>query len=198
MRSPKGGDKPTPMPYGTSMFDLRLALPPPQNTEIKDGLRVFTLPAALLNCAASQYAAHPIEMRTALAMVKDASEVLNHLLAGGHSKIAGRLAGAFRNIGRTRIADEIVAAMVAAGYTVPETDPFVDSQHIMLSAREASPHINRLTMTWNSLREDALKYFPTAPGITKDTASYLKHIEDVYINDAYNSLSIEGYRVSVD
>jgi hypothetical protein len=53
---------------------------------------------AELRC--NQYAAHPVEMRAALSMVPD----LNHLLAGGHSKIAGRLAGAFRNIGRTRIA----------------------------------------------------------------------------------------------
>lgn len=198
VRSSKGGNKPTPMPYGTSMFDLRLALPTPQDTEMKDGLRVFTLPAALLNCAASQYAAHPIEMRAALAMVRDASQVLTHLLAGGHSKIAGRLAGAFRNIGRTRIADEIVGAMVAAGYTIYETDPFVDSQHITLGPREIAPHINRLTMTWATMREDILKNFPPAPGISKNAAAYLKHIEEVYVNDAYNSLSIEGYRVSAD
>ncbi len=40
--------------------------------------------------------------------------------------IAGRLAGAFRNIGRDRIADEIVKTMTAAGYAVRENDPFTD------------------------------------------------------------------------
>ncbi len=198
VRSPKGGNKPTPMPYGTSMFDLRLAVPPPKDIEIRDGLRTFPLTTALLNSAASQYAAHPVEMRAALAMVQDASEVLDQLLAGGHSKIAGRLAGAFRNIGRTRIADDIVATMVAAGYTVPETDPFVDSQQITLGTRDVSPYINRLTMNWARMREDVLKHFPTSPGVTKNPASYLKHIEEVYVADAYNSLSIEGYRVSAD
>jgi hypothetical protein len=198
VRSPKGGNKPTPMPYGTSMFDVRLAVPPSHEIEVRDGLRIFSLPAALLASAASQYAAHPAGMRAALAMVQDASEVLNHLLAGGHSKIAGRLAGAFRNIGRTRIANDILATMVAAGYTVPETDPFVDSQQVRLGARDLSPYINRLTMTWARMREDVLTHFPPAPGVTKNAASYLKHIEEVYVADAYNSLSIEGYRVSAD
>ncbi len=198
VRSPRGGNKPTPLPYGTSLFDLRLALPPPQDTEIKDGLRIFTLPAALLNSPASQYAAHPMEMRAALAMIKDASEVLNPLLAGGHSKIAGRLAGAFRNIGRDRTADEVVGAMESAGYTVPETDPFEDPQTVTLGAREVSPHINRLRMMWARMREDVAKHFPPSPGLVKNTTSYLKRIEGVYANDAYNSLSIEGYRVSAE
>jgi hypothetical protein len=48
VRSSKGGNKPTPMPYGTAMFDLRLALPPVQEIELKDGLRIFSLAAALL------------------------------------------------------------------------------------------------------------------------------------------------------
>ena len=48
-------------------------------------------------------------------MVTDASEILRVLLKGGHSTVASRLAGAFRNIGRNQIADEIVKTMQAAG-----------------------------------------------------------------------------------
>jgi hypothetical protein len=186
------------MPYGTSMFDLRLALPPAEEVEVKDNLRVFSLAAALLNSASSHYAARPVEMRAALAMVKDSSEVLNLLLAGGHSTIAGRLAGAFRNIGRQRIADEIAATMVAAGYSITETDPFVDVTTVTFGPRDSSPNINRLTMMWAHMREDVLKHFPAAPGIPNKRATYLKHIEEVYVSDAYNSLSIEGYRVSAE
>ncbi len=85
---------------------------------------------------------------------QDASEILGRLLAGGHSKVAGRLAGAFRNIGRARIADEIVATMQAAGYTVSESDPFDDSRRATFGAREVSPHINRLKMKWAGMRVD--------------------------------------------
>lgn len=198
VRSPKGGNKPTTLLHGTSIFDLRLELPAAQDIEIKEGLRIFKLPASLLSCTPTQFTSQPIEMRAALAMVQDASDVLGRLLAGGHSKIAGRLAGAYRNIGRDQITDNIVGTMRAAGYTVNETDPFDDKPLITFGARETSPYVNRLRMSWARMCEDVLQHFPVAPGLTTNPASYLKHVEEVYVSDAYNSLSIEGYQVSAE
>lgn len=63
-------------------------------------------------------------MRIALSMICDASEVLDRLLAGGHSSIVGHLAGAFRNIGREQIAGDILASMRAVGFDVRESAPF--------------------------------------------------------------------------
>lgn len=196
VRSPKGGNKPIGLLHGTSIFDARLDLPSAQDIEIKDGLRIMALPAALIACAPGQFAARPIGMRAALAMVMDASDVLSRLLTGGHSKVAGRLAGAFRNIGREKVADQIVRTMRAAGYTVNETDPFDDKPAITFGARETSPYVNRLRMTWEKMRQPILDLFPAAPGLPKDTASYLKDVEHAYVSDAYHSLSIEGYRVN--
>lgn len=196
VRSPKGGNKPTSLLHATSVFDSRLEIPTAGDTATLNGLRVYSLPAALLGCSPTQFAANPAEMRSALAMVTDASDVLNRLLAGGHSKIAGRLAGAFRNIGRTRIADDIMGAMQAAGYTVSENDPFADQSRFAFSDRETSPYVNRMRMNWARMREQILHVFPVAPGLPQDPASYLKQVEAIYVNDAYNSLSIEGYKVS--
>ena len=42
--------------------------------------------------------------------------MLGRLLEGGHSVVAGRLAGAFRRVGRAEIADEIMKTMKGAGY----------------------------------------------------------------------------------
>ena len=197
VRSPKGGNKPTPLLFGTSVFDIRLELPPAEDAQTKDGLRIFNLPAALIGCAPGQFAAHPIEMRAALAMLPDASDVLSRLLAGSRSIVAGRLAGAFRNIERTRIADRIVESMRAGGYTVNETDPFEDSPAITLGSRETSPYVNRVRLMWAAMREPILKTFPAPPGLPKDSAAYLKQVDDLYASDAYNSLSIEGYQVNV-
>ena len=196
VRTPKGGNKPTGLLHGTSVFDMRLEVPPATDTTIINGLRVYILPAALLGCSQAQYAANPAEMRSALAMVTDASDVLSRLLEGGHSKIAGRLAGAFRNIGRTRTADDIMSAMQAAGYTVSESNPFADQSHFVFSHRETSPYVNRMRMNWARMREEILAVFPAAPGLPQDPASYLKQVEAIYVNDAYNSLSIEGYKVN--
>jgi hypothetical protein len=51
---------------------------------------------------------------------------------------------------------------------------------------------------WEKMRDPILQTFPIPPGISKNVASYLKKIDAIYVNDAYNSLSIEGYRVSAD
>ncbi len=199
VRSPKGGNKPIPLLHGTSIFDVRLDLPQASDVETKQGMRIMRLPAALIACAPGQFAARPIEMRAALAMMTDASDVLNRLLAGGHSIVAGRLAGAFRNIGRDRIADNVVETMRSAGFTINESDPFEDKSSITFAARETSPYVNRLRMMWERMRDPILQTFPAPPGIKKkDVAAYLKEVDAIYVTDAYNSLSIEGYRVSTE
>jgi hypothetical protein len=86
-------------------------------------------------------------------MIKDASEITKQLLEGGHSTIAGRLAGAFRNIGRDKIADDIIKTMQAADYDVREMDPFESPSIIELSPREVSPYVNRIRLTWHQMRE---------------------------------------------
>ncbi len=72
-------------------------------------------------------------------MIRDASGLLARLLEGGHTVIAGRLAGAFRNIGRDRMADEIVKTMSAAGYDVRESDPFADKPSLVLGPAKRRP-----------------------------------------------------------
>jgi fido (protein-threonine AMPylation protein) len=163
-----------------------------------DGLRLLSLPAALVACAPAFYTRNPTDARACLAMVRDASDILPRLLEGGHSTIAGRLAGAFRNIGRDRLTAEIVDTMRAAGYDVRENDPFESRPPLTFSARETSPYVNRIRLLWQEMRESVIARFPKAPGLPRDTGAYLKHVEDVYVTDAYHSLSIEGYQVSRD
>src|ERR1700710_2954664 len=124
VRAPDGGNKPTSLLYGTSIFDMRLNMPKERDVIEQNGLRLFSLPAALVEASPAFFVQHPIDARTALATVADASDVLRRLLEGGHSAIASRLSSAFRNIGRERIADDIVNAMRAAGYVIREQDPF--------------------------------------------------------------------------
>lgn len=125
VRSPKGGNKPTNLLYDTSIFDLRLNISDKLgNIETKENLRIMSLPSALIACSPSQYINSPVETRSALSSIPDASDILRILLEGNHSTVAGRIAGAFRNIGRTKIADTIIETMKSAGYTVNEIDPF--------------------------------------------------------------------------
>jgi Fic family protein len=88
--------------------------------------------------------------------------------------------------------------MRTAGYTVNETDPFNDRPLVAIGPRETSPAVNRLRMSWAEMRDAVLERFPPSPGIPADAAAYLREVEDVYAADAYNSLSIEGYRVNAE
>ncbi|MEJ2346245.1 MAG: Fic family protein [Gammaproteobacteria bacterium] len=196
VRAPKGGNKVMELPHETSLLDLRAALPEQKDVITIDGLRLYALTAALVDCGPNFFRQCPTDARTALAMVRDASDILQRLLEGGHSTIAGRLAGAFRNIGRARIADDIAGTMRAAGYAVRVQDPFEQQAPIALSPREVSPYVNRLRLMWEEMRGPIIERFPKAPGVPADPARYLAHVEEEYVNDAYHSLSIEGYRVS--
>ena len=196
VRSPSARNKVTPLAHDTSLLEVRAPLPSKGREVIVDGLRLFSLPAALVAVGPGLFTRNVTEARTALAMVRDASDVLSILLSGGHSVVAGRLAGAFRNIGRNKIADEIIQAMRAAGYDVRENDPFDSPAPFAHPPRAVPPYVIRMRLSWQQMREMVLETFPKAPGIPKDTESYLKTVDEIYVEDAYHSLSIEGYRVS--
>lgn len=196
VRSPKARNKITRLPHDTSLFDTRAALPEIGQMAEKEGLRLFSVPAGLVNCGPGFFRQNATDARAALAMVRNASDVLSLLLEGGRTKVAGRLAGAFRNIGSDRIAGDIIKTMRTADFDIRESDPFEDTINLIMPVREQSPYVNRIRLMWRQMREPILKQFPTAPGLPSDIAAYLKAADDIYVTDAYHSLSIEGYRAS--
>ncbi len=196
VRSPRARNKVTKLPHGTSLLDLRAALPAVRDKEEKESLRIFSNESALIECSPQYFSSHSTDVRAVLAMIRDVSGLLGKLLDGGHSTIAGRLAGAFRNSGRDRIADEITKTMSAAGYDIRETDPFNDRPSLAMPVRETSPYANRIRLLWQKMREAVMERFPKAPGVPRDVDAYMKSVEEAYVTDAYHSLSIEGYRVT--
>src|ERR1035437_577666 len=195
-RSPRAGNTVTRLPHGTSLLELRIALPAVADREEEAGLRLFSVESALIACSPNYFSNNTTDVRAVLPMIRDASGLLARLLEGGHSVIAGRLAGAFRNIGRDRIADDIVRTMQAAGYAVRENDPFADKPSLIIRARETSPYVNRIRLLWQKMREPVIERFPKAPGLPRNIEAYMKRVNDAYVTDAYHSLSIEGYRVT--
>ena len=196
VRSPKARNKVTKLPHGTSLLDLRATLPAAGDREEKEGIRIFSVESALIACSPDYFSRNSTDVRAALSMIRDASGILTRLLEGGHSTIAGRLAGAFRNIGRDRIADDITKTMSAAGYDLRVKDPFTDKPVLALRARETSPYVNRIRLLWQKMRKPIIGQFPKAPGLPRNISAYMKRVEDAYVTDTYHSLSIEGYGVT--
>ncbi|MFH7014654.1 Fic family protein [Flavobacterium sp. FlaQc-47] len=199
VRAPQGRNQITNLLHNTTILEVRSILPDKELivTDV-NGLRLYNKAAAVVNLSESFYQQYPTDARTLLSTFRDGSEILALLLDGGKSVVAGRIAGAFRNIDRPKIADDILQGMRAADYNVRELDPFTYKSPIVFAQREISPYVNRLRLMWDEMRSEIIKIFPVAPGLSNDKDAYLKQVEDNYVNDAYNSLSIEGYRVSAE
>jgi DNA-binding MarR family transcriptional regulator len=198
IRSPRGNNMPTQLLFNTSLFVMKSNLPNKAEIEVIEGVRIVNLFSAIVHCPASMFQTNATDVRTALFLIQDASELLAILLEGGHSTIAGRLAGAFRNIGREKIADDIVKTMEKAGYVIRENDPFEEETLVSLTARSKSPYANRIRLMWYEMRKKVIPHFPEAPGIPEKSDAYLKAVDDLYVTDAYHSLSIERYKVTVE
>ncbi|HUZ13853.1 MAG TPA: Fic family protein [Caulobacteraceae bacterium] len=196
VRARGGRNQMTRFLHGTSVLDVNLAPPAGEDLAELRGLRLYTPKAALIAASPQVFTKQPMALRTVLATQRDASAVLGRLLEGGHSVIAGRIAGAFRNVGRDREADAILSAMRAAGYEVREKDPFDARLPHSPYRRDPSPYVHRIRLMWETMRGEIPGRFPQPPGRPNDLEGYLKAVDDIYVTDAYHSLSIEGYAVN--
>lgn len=169
----------------------------PETQIYRDGLYIMGLEEALCRVPPTYFEHSPIEAEIGLRSLKDPSQLLNYLLKGGHSTIAGRLIGAYRFLKEDTIADRIKKTMETVDYTPKIHNPFIVTQPSLgQGIRLVSPYSARLQAMWSQMREIILSCFPKEPGLAADSGNYLKEVEERYVNDAYNSLSIEGYKVT--
>lgn len=195
--TPKGTNNTVELLFGTSLYDLKKKdMPADENVTTRDGLRLFGPEAALVKVPEAFYVRNPVEAQIVLSGFRDAADVLGRLLDGGHSAVAGRLAGAFRRIGRAAMADEILKVMKSADYDVRESDPFEPAQAFGALKGAQEPIARRLQSLWETFRGAVIAAFPKAPDLPRDPKAYLSFVDGIYLNDAYHSLSIEGYHVT--
>lgn len=195
--APGANNQPMTLPHECSLFLYRA----PRLCESAacadaGGLRLATLPAALVAVGPTFFTQHPLAARIALASIEDVSGLLRPLLEGGHVHIAGRLAGGMRAIGRAEVADEVVETMRAAQMDVHESQPFDVGPIPLATGRPESPYAQRLRLMWEQMRQPVIDEFPVSGEVPCDVAATLAQVEERYVTDAYNSLSIEGYRVT--
>ena len=197
--SPKGTNHSIELLFGTSIYDLKeTEMPTPENLVARDGLRLFSAPVSLIGVSESCFVRNPVETQVVLGTLTDVSDLLRLLLNRGHTAKAGYIAGALREIGRPQQADEIVRAMKSAGYDVRERNPYKAGNAFVQTQTVPVPIVGRMQMMWRMMREDVIAAFPKAPGLPKDQKAYLHSVDEIYQNDAYHSLSIEGYSVTPD
>lgn len=170
-------------------------LPPNQPDAV--GARVMPLPWALVRAAPAVWDRQPLDMQAALTSIRTADELAQPLVAGNHVAVAGKIIGAYRALKNDAMADEIRQKVDAAGMRgIVEANPFVAAPVVLGPRYHRSPYAARIEGLWKKGREAVIAEFPKPPGTPKDVEATLKRVQETYVHDAYNSLSIEGYEVS--
>ncbi len=181
--------------HGTSILYFQASLANTIYKEPQLGLNIYSLSEALIECSPDFFRIDSVAARTCLSMVSDVGDILKIVLEKGQTTKAGRLAGAFRNIGHISAADEIIRTMKGLGYDIREEDPFADRSTISYF-RITSPYIMRMKLMWNKMRDVVIANFPETHYTHTDIEACLKDMDAQYKLDAYHSLSIEGYKVT--
>ena len=193
----EGGTSTLNLPHDTSVLIYTDEKNVPKNRITVNGLQVIPLPEVLCRLGPQFFRNNPREAEIALNLIRDPGDLLTILLAGdGMLAATGRLAGALRFMRRDAEADRIIETMKRAKYNVRESNPFEISAPTLGNSRERSPYAMRVQSMWAGWRDDILSLFPSAPGLPKSPKTYLSDVNERYVADAYNSLSIEGYQVN--
>lgn len=184
------------LPHDTSLLMYQDKKNCPSKIRKIQGINALPLEYALCKMTASFYQQQPQEAEIALRMLTSPQEVLYFLLQEGMAQSAGRIVAALRYLDKAAFADTILAAMQAAGFTVIENNPF-DKKPLLLDTHVLkSPYSGRIKALWAKTRTEIVKMFPKPVKTAKQRQSLIKDIDSIYVQDAYHSLSIEGYQVT--
>lgn len=193
----RGGRMVLDLPHDTSLLAYEESEGISWDTQTVAGLRVMPLELVLCRLPETFFRQRQADAEIALRSLSSITELVRQLLSGRHVAAAQRLSGALQYMGDQEAADEIVAAMKAAGHTCKPVNPFTDPAPLLGRVpRSVSPYAARIATLFRSTEEAAERGVSSITQESQSPDEYLRHVDDVYVYDAYHSLSIEGYQVT--
>jgi hypothetical protein len=194
----RGGTVVLKLPYKTSLVVYLDAKNLPREAEVVRGVRAMPLTTALCRVQPAFFEKQPLSAEIALRAVKSVDDLVRCILESESPALAARLAGAYQFLGDADRAEQIVGAVRAAGIHVEPKNPFDKPAPILSGAiRLRSAYAGRIHGMFMTARDPILEVFgDMSPRPVESPQAYLDGVEAVYEHDAYNSLSIEGYRVT--
>jgi hypothetical protein len=164
-----------------------------------EGLNILSLSDSLVSVVPNWYRKHPLEAELALSAV-DIQDVARSAVSIANLSAVGRIIGAYQAMGANDHAEYLQNIMLQAGFEKIKYDISNPFENIKLNFNEqafpVSPYAGRIQALWNTMREDVVKIFSSPPKKVVPIDKLLEKIDDLYVHDAYHSLSIEGYRVT--
>lgn len=191
-----GGSISLTLPHNTSLLIYQENKNFPQEISQHNGLNILPFEYALCKMPPGFYRKNSQEAEIALRMLKSPEKILHFLLKDGMAQAAGRIIGALRHLNNNKLADTIFHTMTSAGFAINESNPFQEKPLLTSAAILKSPYSARLETLWKKTRADIIKLFPKPTQSVKERKCLIEAVDNIYVQDAYHSLSIEGYQVS--
>ena len=190
----KGNNSPLELPFKTSLLTYGDRANIPEETVQIKNVRIMSLPLALCRVGPSYFIRQAKDAEIALRLIKDPSELAYILLRYDFKKAAGRLVGAYEFLQEKDMTAQLRALFAKERFLISVENPF-KAEKPLLSSKIKSSYAAKIYMLWQTYREMVIKILPL-PSPLKDKKTYFAELEKIYAQDAYNSLSIEGYQVS--
>ena len=165
-------------------------------------INVYSLEYALANSVPTSFRNRPISMQIGLRNA-NFDALADALISSGNVASAGRLSGAYEASGMRAESKKLEAIMSGAGFeNVKPHNPFENPPVLLGQSINEAASATRVRIMWQQMRRSVVDAFEDCgPGFdfyTRPLEETLSMINEVYGRDAYNSLSIEGYKVTPD
>jgi hypothetical protein len=193
----KGGSgKAIDLPYGTSLLVYSDPARLPEETVTLRGIQVMPLAYALCKVAPTFFSLRPREAEIAMQSIDDPADLLRVIVEHHFKSSAARLVGAYRFLKNEQMAVSIKIGLEKVGILIQETNPFTHDYPLIGGRGFKSPYVSCIPAMWADFRPSIIELFPPTKGLPKNPKKYLNQVAELYSQDAYNSLSIEGYQVT--
>lgn len=191
----KGSGTPLQLPHQVSLLVYTANELPEERVEVR-GIQVMSLPYALCKVSPTYFQKSPQEAEIAIRSLPSIADLLHIIVRYNFKTAAERLIGAYKYLGDVNRASGLKESLMDIGFMLSEKNPFSHEISKISYDRFKSPHVGRIHTMWDRFRPIVLSNFPTPPGLPHNIEEYMTQVAEKYAQDAYNSLSIEGYQVS--
>lgn len=185
-------------PQGNSFLIYRDEKNIPDRIADWNGVPVMEIEDALVRAPINMFRSSPTTIEIALSLVKDPVNLIRALNKAASARNVGRIIGAYKHIGDNETSNRIYQYFKQLGQIIPVSNPF-DKPKTLNGGKVSSPYVARIESLWRRHRS-------TIEEVFMPTTDKVRHFEpweivsakvlDRFVEDAYNSLSIEGFSVT--
>ncbi|VAW90422.1 hypothetical protein MNBD_GAMMA17-1442 [hydrothermal vent metagenome] len=163
------------------------------------GVTVFSLEAALAKSTPSFFRNDPVTAQVALTNT-NFEKLTAALMHSKNIASAGRIMGAYHALNMRAESKKLETILAGLLGNIKVNDPFLIPPVILGEGKKEAASANRIRLLWQAMRQDIIhcfeKYEQEFDFKLRPLDETLQMINEFYLRDAYNSLSIEGYKVT--